>query len=338
LGASCKFAVPQLSADPLGCRSKRGNVMHKLSILLLLGVMSAVAQTSNNFVVTGSDSLSDVFPLTIRNQWTYGYYWEYNDLFHSNPMDHYCDTGTVTIQIIGKIIGIDTTRWTMREESNLCFQYNSGPFSAPQLTIDTFEIIELQQGNHQICRIGDASKISSSIFPFLVTSLNPDDTVQIERYKIVDSVGVARFDFWGDGGFVHSFIFENGKGLNSVITHSTTLSGETWYGNHTLRNSIITSVPHHANDLLPQVLHLEQNYPNPFNPSTTICFSVPLRSFVILKVYDCLGREVSTLISEELAAGKYSHKWNASNFPSGIYFYKLQTSTFTETNKLVLLK
>jgi hypothetical protein len=312
--------------------------MYKLSILLLLGVMSAVAQTSNNSIVTRSDSLADVFPLAIGNQWTYGYYWEYNDLFHSHPMDHYCDTGTVTVQIIGKIIGIDTTRWTIREESNLCFQYNSGPFSTPQLTIDTIEIIELQQGNHQICRTGDASAISSSIFPFLVASPHPDDTVQIERYKVVDSIGVVRFDFWGDGGFVHSFIFENGKGLNSVITHSTCLCGETWYGNHTLRNSIITSVPHRANDLLPQVLHLEQNYPNPFNPSTTISFSLPSKSFVSLKVFDLIGREVATIISADMQAGSYSRQWNASDLPSGAYFYRLQAGLFAETKKLILLK
>jgi photosystem II stability/assembly factor-like uncharacterized protein len=83
---------------------------------------------------------------------------------------------------------------------------------------------------------------------------------------------------------------------------------------------------------------LEQNYPNPFNPITTIAFTLPSKSFVTLKVYDLLGREVSTLVDEELSAGKYLRQWNASNFSSGVYFYQLQTGSFTETKKLFLLK
>ncbi|MDZ7406155.1 MAG: T9SS type A sorting domain-containing protein, partial [candidate division KSB1 bacterium] len=84
--------------------------------------------------------------------------------------------------------------------------------------------------------------------------------------------------------------------------------------------------------------HLEQNYPNPFNPTTTISFSLPLGSFVSLKVFDALGREVSTLVSEELAAGTYVRQWEAAGLPSGVYFYRLQAGSFTETKKLILLR
>jgi polyhydroxybutyrate depolymerase len=83
---------------------------------------------------------------------------------------------------------------------------------------------------------------------------------------------------------------------------------------------------------------LEQNYPNPFNPSTNIVFNLPLASFVTLKVYDLIGREVVTLVSEQLSAGSHSHTWNAANISSGIYFYRLQAGSFTEIKKLVLLK
>ena len=71
---------------------------------------------------TASDSLAEVFPLAVGNQWTYGYYWEYNDLFQTHVMYHSCDTGTVTVQIVGKITEVDTARWTIRQESNLCYQ------------------------------------------------------------------------------------------------------------------------------------------------------------------------------------------------------------------------
>ncbi|MGC8654791.1 MAG: T9SS type A sorting domain-containing protein, partial [Candidatus Kryptoniota bacterium] len=89
---------------------------------------------------------------------------------------------------------------------------------------------------------------------------------------------------------------------------------------------------------LPQDFQLEQNYPNPFNPATNISFSIPSKSFVSLKVFDALGREVATLLSEELPPGMYSQQWNAQGFPSGVYFYRLQAGSFTDTKKLILIK
>jgi len=83
---------------------------------------------------------------------------------------------------------------------------------------------------------------------------------------------------------------------------------------------------------------LEQNYPNPFNPATTIKFSISTSSFVTLKIYNTLGKEVSTLISEKLPAGNYSLNWNAADLPSGIYFYRLIAGSFKQTKKLVLLR
>ena len=68
---------------------------------------------------------------------------------------------------------------------------------------------------------------------------------------------------------------------------------------------------------------LDQNYPNPFNPATIISFSLPSKSFVSLRVFDALGREVSTLVSEELSGGTYTRQWNAAALPSGVYFYRL---------------
>lgn len=83
---------------------------------------------------------------------------------------------------------------------------------------------------------------------------------------------------------------------------------------------------------------LYQNYPNPFNISTNISLSLSSNSYATLKVFDILGREVATLVNEELSAGNYTRRWNATNASSGIYFYRLQIGSFTETRKLVLLK
>ena len=98
---------------------------------------------------------------------------------------------------------------------------------------------------------------------------------------------------------------------------------------------------------IPKSFELSQNYPNPFNPSTKIRFSVPLLSgegvsrrdgVVSLKVDDALGREITTLVNEQLKPGIYSVDWNASNYPSGVYFYKLFTVSYSETKKMVLIK
>jgi outer membrane protein assembly factor BamB len=86
------------------------------------------------------------------------------------------------------------------------------------------------------------------------------------------------------------------------------------------------------------IYDLEQNYPNPFNPSTTIRYEIPELSFVTLKIYDVLGNEVATLVEEEKQTGKYETEFNAVNLPSGIYFYRLQTGSFVETKKMILLK
>jgi|WetSurMetagenome_2_1015567.scaffolds.fasta_scaffold65922_2 plastocyanin len=100
----------------------------------------------------------------------------------------------------------------------------------------------------------------------------------------------------------------------------------------------ITSVENKQSSLEPNAYQLKQNYPNPFNPTTTISFDLPIQSFVSLKVYNLIGQEVAAIVNEDMAAGSYSMTWNAASMPSGIYLYRLQTKSFTETRKLVLLK
>ncbi len=89
---------------------------------------------------------------------------------------------------------------------------------------------------------------------------------------------------------------------------------------------------------LPIDFSLKQNYPNPFNPSTTIKFSIPHSQFVILKVYDVLGKVVASLVNEEKLPGNYEVKFDGSNLPSGVYFYRLQAGSFSQAKKLLLLK
>jgi hypothetical protein len=83
---------------------------------------------------------------------------------------------------------------------------------------------------------------------------------------------------------------------------------------------------------------LKQNYPNPFNPVTKISFAIPNADNVKLIIYDISGREVLTLINEKKQAGTYEVEWNALNYSSGVYFYKLEADGFMETKKMLLVK
>lgn len=88
-----------------------------------------------------------------------------------------------------------------------------------------------------------------------------------------------------------------------------------------------------SNDFL-----LSQNYPNPFNPTTTISFVIGSSSYVTLKIYDVLGKEVATLVNENKNPGEYAVKFNASNLASGIYIYTMTVRNFSVAKKLLLLK
>lgn len=134
-----------------------------------------------------------------------------------------------------------------------------------------------------------------------------------------------------------------------VATNSTLYAGifTAPYGGFHKRVLSATSI-HQIDNKIPQLFALEQNYPNPFNPTTDIEFQIPTNGFVSLKVYDVLGKEVTTLVNNELEAGRHSVNFDASNlsngvsskggYTSGVYFYALKAGRFIQTNKMLLLK
>jgi hypothetical protein len=91
-------------------------------------------------------------------------------------------------------------------------------------------------------------------------------------------------------------------------------------------------------DISPVNFELYQNYPNPFNPSTTIKYSIPELSFVIIKVYDILGNEITTLINQEQPFGYYFVNFYVPSLSSGIYFYQLRVGSYVQTKKMIMLK
>lgn len=101
--------------------------------------------------------------------------------------------------------------------------------------------------------------------------------------------------------------------------------------------TVITGISNY-NSEIPDSYLLKQNFPNPFNPTTNINFSIPKSGLVTLKIYDMVGKEVATLVNEVKTAGNYIVGFNASNLPSGTYFYRITTDNFVDTKKMLLVK
>jgi len=93
-----------------------------------------------------------------------------------------------------------------------------------------------------------------------------------------------------------------------------------------------------AEDVVPKQFGLFQNYPNPFNPTTNIEFDLPKSGFVSLKIYNILGQEVADLINSDRMAGRYTVRFDASRYPSGMYIYRLQSASSVATKKMMLIK
>ena len=118
-----------------------------------------------------------------------------------------------------------------------------------------------------------------------------------------------------------------------------------WFGIEKFGSGVSTGASERASEI-PKKFDLGQNYPNPFNPTTAISYRIPSHSFVTLKVYDPLGREVATLVNAELDPGAYERTFDATALPSGAYFYQLKArpvssenrKEMTATKKLVLLR
>jgi hypothetical protein len=127
-------------------------------------------------------------------------------------------------------------------------------------------------------------------------------------------------------------------GIDALREPCFTYSGVPFAACTILSSGLVVSVEEGPRETLPEDFILHQNYPNPFNPSTRISFSIPHSSFVSLRVYDLLGREVATLVNEQLGTGNYERTFNAEGLTSGVYFYRLQAGGFVQTKKLLLLR
>lgn len=163
----------------------------------------------------------------------------------------------------------------------------------------------------------------------MVTLLNPSS-------EIIDEVSFSNINPWpentnGTGYTIElkNFTFDNNDGS------SWATSGDL-HGSPGKTNNIISNVENI--NRMPEKYALEQNHPNPFNPSTTISYQLSKAGYVEINIYNIMGQRVTQLISDNQESGNYSITWDAQNFASGIYFYRIRSGEFNDVKKMILMK
>jgi thiol-disulfide isomerase/thioredoxin len=174
-------------------------------------------------------------------------------------------------------------------------------------------------------------------------NVSPDDSLKFDYAYAVKPGYTDRLKvkLSTDGGntFPYTIFDRAGSVLATAPDNSASFvptAGQ--WGTFGVRVANVTSINPPLTGGIPMKYELNQNYPNPFNPSTTISFSLPAKAYVTLIVYDILGKEMTTLFKGEKTAGVNIIEFDASNLPSGIYFYRIEANGFTDTKKMLLIK
>ena len=309
---------------------------------------SITLQPDGKIIVAGTDFLSSGFEIMIVRYNSNG---SLDTGFGSNGIVIYGVSGNlegpsdILLQTDGKIVVGGFTRVGFNPNKLLLLRYNED--GTPDMNFgNNGVVIEdsptadnpiigaiILQPDNKIIMAGSLSKESYGGEDHLLARFNSDGSVDNEfgtnGYLVTPNAGtISDAALQNDGKLVVAGYFMQIPNNFSSLDFSV--------ARYNL-GDISTSVQADEN-ASPTNFTLEQNYPNPFNPSTTIEFSIPKESFVTLKVYDLLGREVTSLVNKELQSGSYKTQLNASNLASGVYLYRLNANGITQTRKLTVMK
>ena len=280
-----------------------------------------------------TNSFNEVFPLIQNLQYVYQYRYEEKFIDMIVPVSGRIDSGFVEYTILDSSIASDTSAiWNVREISAIWRkEWVSSGDTTLELIVDTLVLLlqETNNGNHQLWMAG------------IVWDFPIYDPVQpIYRYADSSSVLITRNwnELYNKGSDTLKMSVSDGFFYRALSARIGSIQNGTSYKlNIKLLHPPIVDVE--ENNKVLQSFSLEQNYPNPFNPSTKISWQLPVSSWITLKIFDALGREVETLVNEYQDVGVHSTLYIVnSTLPSSIYFYQLKAGDYVETKKMLLLK
>ena len=165
-------------------------------------------------------------------------------------------------------------------------------------------------------------------YQYMTNGIMPNPTTPADYRTLLTS---QPFTLAPADSHIVAFGLVMGNGLEDLQANADTMKA-------LFQRYIIVDVNDKKVNPLPTAFNLSQNYPNPFNPTTKISWQSPVGSWQTLKVFDVLGNEIATLVDEYKPAGSYEVEWNASHYPSGVYFCQLKAGNFIVTKKMILLK
>jgi hypothetical protein len=313
------------------------------SILLIVTVLSAIVKSEN---------FNNYFPMQVGNVWVY----------NCGASGTWCMCGTrVRLKIINTVVYNEKTYYQFQ------FNYSSycGPFGCGHIYGGNYTI-RIDTSKSNIYMYSPGSTCSYSPGELLLDSLKArlNDTIryqctppqQFNTYKCTDTnnivlFGVSRkakqFGLQGfEGGFGNKFAYDIGL-VQSTFYGMSCSDGKNLVG--CIINGVLygdTSMPVGAENISTEIaddFKLYQNYPNPFNPVTTLRFVIPATAGIHsdniqLIIYNFIGQKIETLVNESSSPGTYEIEFDGTDYPSGVYFYKLIVGDYFDTKKMILLK
>ncbi|MGE5805785.1 MAG: sugar-binding protein [Ignavibacteria bacterium] len=299
---------------------------------------------NDNGVPTNDSDLSAKVWAAWDEQWFYAYIEVMDDIISGSGQNSYQDDGLelkidpeATDSVANTIYAPNLTILGGAGSDSLNIITNAANKQYARHTVEGGYVLELGMKWSEITTAGETISVAAdSVFGLAINIHDNDQLTGGTRVASVMWAAVMLDAVWNTAEYLGTAKFLAGNKIQFIPTNNMT----PW------RTNII---PYDGSDyirvgvdedqsLLPKQFSLSQNYPNPFNPSTTIRFALPQQTLVQLDVYNLLGEKVMELINEEMPAGYYQTAFNAGSLSSGIYFYRIQAGTFTETKKLMLLK
>jgi len=188
------------------------------------------------------------------------------------------------------------------------------------------------------------SRINNTYFGKRNCMAMPNIPVRCQDTNTITLLGIQRRTkmLIADGAIFTSYRFAENIGMCGLFgsegnSWSNSLTGCVLNGTVYGDTNTLTGISQIGNEV-PSRFSLSQNYPNPFNPVTNFGFRIADFGLVRLTVFDALGRKVTSIVNQQLQPGTYEVSWDASAYPSGVYYYRLEAGKFTETKKMVLIK